>query len=221
MGSWAVVTFVRAEAEAVAAALEELFARDGYRPTEPPADEPPRKWNYTNFTRFTDADVWIARLGPTAASGWTPLMCTPIYLLCGRAVGSDRPRLAELASGLSADAFGLQVYDGECATLVECAADGRYALSGSTYEHADEIFKEYGAAGPPGGWSAAQVRFYEERIPAGQEQFRLIPDLVRLNGLLEDLDGAAEAICRELYGTDDRETFDGPAVAKTCFRRPA
>lgn len=62
--------------------------------------------------------------------GWTFVKTQPAELLCQRARGAVKPRLAELAIQSRCDGFHYRIYDDDCGALLETDASGQIFVSG-------------------------------------------------------------------------------------------
>jgi len=62
--------------------------------------------------------------------GWTLVKTQPPELLCQRARGAAKPRLAELAIQSRCDGFHYRIYDDYCGALLEADASGQIFVSG-------------------------------------------------------------------------------------------
>ena len=198
MGYWENTTYVRhADASRIATTLRELFEREDMALVESPAPRARLAIEPMQYAGALENDEWGVAIAP-GANGWCIVKTAPLELLGERRVGGTKPRLAELCAALGCEAVQLNAYEGPL-VLLECGANGAYALSG------------YAARGEdPLGWNAEQID--EERVEA---RFSLLEGLELEPG---DAQTAAEALARTLGGAN-AAVADNLVCVRTLIER--
>ncbi len=215
MGSWEVIIAVRVtDEEAVTQAIGSLFSLDGYRQVPKPSDRICReRLERRIYENFTQEPYWGVAARPGNA-GWLSIACDPAYLLCDRARESKLPRLAALARSLECEAFELNLYDGADGVLVECLPNGRYQVTGSTHNLADEMFERFGSS-IPNDLSKHTFPYYQEILRGDrlEPRFMLLRDLAQANDAFGgDYESAVPAIL-DLIGC----SFEMPTPFQSGF----
>jgi hypothetical protein len=217
MGLWAFHTFIRStDIPAIENALKQTFALDGFeiipRASQQHIDGDASKGNSRDPTT---EPFWGVFILPAVSKdeNWSYLKCVPNDLLCKRSRDTSHPRLAEVAWLLEADAFRLEVEDGDSAVLLECRHDGEFRVSGALTSMLEEAYSEYDiheeTEPPEGGWESIPIFWYEEQVQADDCTFELLSDLQPFNpDNYRDPEIAANEIEAEFLGLADDDYLD-------------
>lgn len=206
MGSWDVEIFVRStNIEAIGRSLETIFEKDGYRLIERPSrKECKRRAEVRVYEDFCEEPLWgvAVRAWPT---GWASLVCDPAYVLCGRAKGSQCPRLVDLAVGAGAEAFQYNVYDSVEDLILEAQPSGKFLISGAPYGTNDLVYEQQQLSN--GG--PIEIPFFESTILMDESganlcKYELIGELAKFNSdISESPELAAPTIWSYLTGEEE------------------
>jgi hypothetical protein len=181
MGYWATHTFVRTtDMTILEQAVQQVLALDEYEPIAKPTPEVSfeRKTSQYGEQIYLRKEFCGVLLIPMTSRDqkWSYIYSAPPSLFCERAKGADHPRLAELAKILQADAFHLEVEDGDSAVLLECKANGEFRVCGSLTSMLEEAYSDYTGEldeeieEPP-------VKFFEEESQSHETTFEILSDL--------------------------------------------
>ena len=131
MGSWSNASYVNhGDLDAVERALTEMFAAEGMQPIpRPPENKEHEFHSPMQYRRAAENDLWAVALLP-GREGWTIIRTAPFNLLCERAAGANRIRLASLTASLGCQALVYNLHDSTEGLLIEALPTGEYALSG-------------------------------------------------------------------------------------------
>jgi len=133
MGYWENTTYLQhSDATAVAAAIVDLFAREGMVQIARPAPRQSALYEPMQYATALENNLWGVAVFPGSA-GWTILKTAPLELLGERAPAAHRMRFVELADRLGSGGFQINVYDSSALILIETDGRGRTLLSGHGY----------------------------------------------------------------------------------------
>lgn len=143
----------------LAAALEDVFAAEGYRRIE----RPPEANAESDAGTPLMSPFWAIAILP-GKDGWSVVKTVPVNLLCGVSAASGVPRLGELAAILHCPAFQYNVQDGSGEMLLEADPSGETRRSQAPWEPSPST----PSAKTGGQDGQARVQFQLLRLPALQ-----------------------------------------------------